>query len=104
MALTALDDRTERHPAATYWGGRELIARSWRWPWPDGGTDDDARKRRTILHEVTVVCRDLRSDGAIEIVKGDRPAGPGRRQTFLLTLDNEPLFLLRGKHDRNLDA
>lgn len=97
MALTALDDPTEKHRAALYWGGRELIARTWRWPWPEGDSEDDQRRRRTILHEVTVVCRELRLEGAIEAAAGARSPQPGVRQVFHLTLDNDPAYLLRDR-------
>jgi hypothetical protein len=90
MAHRALDDPTPLYPAALYWGGRELIARTWPQPFPEGGGSEDEKRRESILNTVSVICRELRSEGAIEVVKGDRPAGPGLRQTFLLTLDNDP--------------
>lgn len=90
MALRALDDPTPEHPAATYWGGREAIARCWPQPFPDGDSAEDERRRASILNTVSVVCRELRFEGAIEVIKGPRAPGPGKRQAFLLTLDNEP--------------
>lgn len=90
MALRALDDPNEKHPAAMYWGGREYLARCWPQPFPEGEGAEEEKRRKSVLDTVTVVCKELRAEGAIEIVKGYRPPGPGLRQTFLLTLDNDP--------------
>lgn len=90
MAHRSLDDPTPEHPAATYWGGREYIARCWPQPFPASDSPEDGRRRASILNTVSVVCRELRFEGAIEVIKGPRAPGPGKRQVFLLTLDNEP--------------
>ena len=90
MALRSLDDPTPLYPAATYWGGREYLARCWPQPFPEGDTPEDETRRKSILHKVSLIWRQLRAEGACEIVKGDRLPGPGLRQTFLLTLDNDP--------------
>lgn len=100
MALTVLDYPDGDRPAATYWGGRELLARTWRQPYPDGDAADDQRRRRSVLHEVTVVCRDLCGEHAIEVVRGNRLPGPGRRQVYRLTVDMEPTYSLLKRRER----
>jgi hypothetical protein len=85
MAHTALDTRS---PAglepAQYWGGYERIARTWRSPWPDEDTPEDAKRRRTILNEVRKALRALEAQGAVKAV--GPPPVPGRAQAYALTL------------------
>lgn len=99
MALMALDQPNDQYPAALYWGGRELIARCWPQPFPDGDSEEDRKRRKIILTTVTTVCGELRAEGAIEVADPARVPGPGRRQVFLLTLDNEPTGAIRKMRD-----
>jgi hypothetical protein len=48
MALTALDEAKEDTPAATYWGGHERIARSYR-AWIRRRVSVSSSRRRTAL-------------------------------------------------------
>jgi hypothetical protein len=104
MALRALDDPAPPVPAATYWGGRECIARTFPQPFPEGESPDEVKRLGSVLNTVTVVCRELRAEGAIEIVKGYRPPGPGNRQVFRLTLDNEPTGAIARFREQELAA
>jgi hypothetical protein len=104
MALRALDDPAPPVPVATYWGGREYLARCWPQPFPEGDGSEEAKRLQSILNTVTVVCRELRAEGAIEIVKGYRPPGPGNRQVFRLTLDNEPTGAIARFREQELAA
>lgn len=87
MALTALDDPTERYPAATYWAGYERIAGIWRSPFPeDDGTPEVRKKRKNILNEVRKVMRALETAGAVKVVDTGKLPCPGNAQTFKLTV------------------
>lgn len=87
MALTALDDPTPDHPAATYWAGYERIAGAWRTPFPDDdGTPETRKRRKNILNEVRKTMRALEAAGAVKVVDTGRLPCPGHAQTFRLTI------------------
>jgi hypothetical protein len=87
MALTALDDPTEKHPAATYWGGYERIAGTWRAPFPeDDGTPETRKRRKNTLNEVRKVMRALEAAGAVKVVDTGKLPCPGNAQTFRLVI------------------
>lgn len=92
MALTALDDRTPERPAATYWGGHERIARTFRtWPDDDGPHPDAerARRRRNVLREVRRAVEGLQAAGAVKVADPSRVPAPGNSQAYRLTLRRE---------------
>jgi hypothetical protein len=86
MAHTALDDPNGTYAAATYWGGHESIARTWRTPYPDGDSDDDKRRRRNILNEVRRVMRALEQAGAVKALSDGQPVRLGHAQRYLITV------------------
>jgi hypothetical protein len=87
MALTALDDPTPEYPAATYFGGYERIAGTWRSPFPaDDGTPETRKKRKNILNEVRKVMRALEKAGAVKVVDTGKLPCPGNAQTFRLVI------------------
>lgn len=77
MAHTAMDERTPTAPAATYFGGHELLAATLR---SEGGNE------ATVLRRVRKAITKLVELGAIERVGG---AGGGRNQVYRLTLEGE---------------
>ena len=89
MALTSLDDPTREHPAATYWGGHERIARTYR-TWPDDDSphppEERARRRRNILREVRRAIEGLEAAGAVKVADPSRITAPGISQAYALTL------------------
>jgi hypothetical protein len=98
MALTALDEPTGEHPAATYWGGHLRIAQSYR-TWPDDDSRDRsgvphapkarARLRRNILREVRRAVDGLEARGAVKVADPSRATAPGVSQAYVLTLRRE---------------
>jgi hypothetical protein len=86
MAHTALDWPRRDQPAATYWGGHELLARTLRRDWP-AATDPRSRQQRdVILRDVRRACVELVKDGAIEIIDTGRTVRSGHAQVYRLTL------------------
>lgn len=74
MAHTALDERSDGRPAATYFGGHELLAATMR---SDGGS------MSTVLRRVRKAITNLSAAGAIERVGSARS---GNNQVYRLTL------------------
>jgi hypothetical protein len=75
MAHTALDERSGGNPAATYFGGHELLAATMR---TDGGSAS------TVLRRVRKAITNLTAAGAIERVGAARS---GNNQVYRLTLE-----------------
>lgn len=88
MALTALDNPSAdgKKPAATYWGGRDLLAMSLRRPWPTGDDEKSANARKNIHRDVRRALGELAKEGAIEIVDTGRAVRQGNRQVYRLCL------------------
>ncbi len=88
MALTALDNPSAdgRKPAATYWGGRDLLAMSLRRPWPEGGDERSMNARKNIHRDVRRALEELAKEGAIEVVDTGRAVRQGNRQVYRLRL------------------
>lgn len=86
MALTSLDNPNGKTPAATYWGGRDLLAMSLRRPWPEGDDEQAKKARRHIYGDVRRAIKELIKEGAVEIVETGRAVREGNRQVYRLCL------------------
>lgn len=88
MALTALDNSSAdgKKPAATYWGGRDLLAMSLRRLWPEGDDERSANARKNIHRDVRRAINELIKEGAIEVVDTGRVVREGNRQVYRLSL------------------
>jgi hypothetical protein len=88
MALTALDSPSAdgKNPAATYWGGRDLLAMSLRRAWPEGDDERSANARKNIHRDVRRALGELVKEGAIEVLDTGRAVRQGNRQVYRLCL------------------
>jgi hypothetical protein len=92
MALTALDDPKPDKPAATYYGGHERIATTFRtWPADDSphSPEERTRRRRNILREVRRAIEGLEAAGAVKVTDPARLVTTGVSQSYRLTLKRE---------------
>lgn len=81
MAHTALDQPRDGQPAATYYGGHELLARTLRREYPPPG-----KARDNVLRDVRRIAAGLAAAGAIKPIDTGQPIRQGNGRTYLLTL------------------
>lgn len=95
MALAALDKPNKERPASIYFGGWEPLSMALGrdLPYLSGDSEALAKRRKALQQEVSKICSQLRTAGAIEPV--EKHPRMGTRQAFLLTLRLDESTTLR---------